>query len=195
LLHLVELTEAAERRTKTYSGGMKRRLELARGLITDPAVLFLDEPTQGLDPQNRANIWDYIRTLTADSPLTVLLTTHYMDEAEVLADRVGIVDQGRIVVEGSPDELIAGMGADTVRVTGSGNGDAFCRAVEAAGVAESLQATNGIIRIGVDAGNRRLPQLVELAIASRFVIEDITVARPSLEDVFLKYTGHQLRDK
>ena len=95
LLKLVELEEAADRRSKTYSGGMKRRLELARGLITKPRVLFLDEPTQGLDPQNRENIWEYIRTLKANTDTTLLLTTHYMDEAESLADRVGIMDHGK----------------------------------------------------------------------------------------------------
>src|SRR6056297_2547946 len=112
LLNLVELENAADRRTSTYSGGMKRRLELARGLITNPAVLFLDEPTQGMDPQNRVNIWEYIRTLKNNTEMTVLLTTHYMEEAEALADRVGIMDHGRIVVEGSPSELIEKMGAD-----------------------------------------------------------------------------------
>jgi len=123
LLKLVELDEAADRRTNTYSGGMKRRLELARGLITNPDVLFLDEPTQGLDPQNRTNIWDYIRTLKKNTNMTLLLTTHYMDEAEALADRVGIMDHGKIMVEGSPRELIDQMGADNIRIIGSGNRD------------------------------------------------------------------------
>ncbi len=125
LLALVELEEAADRRTNTYSGGMKRRLELARGLITSPAVLFLDEPTQGLDPQNRANIWAYIKTLKATTTMTLLLTTHYMDEAEALADRVGIMDGGKIVVEGTPAALIAGMGADNIQISGSGCQDDF----------------------------------------------------------------------
>ncbi|MFC2057287.1 ATP-binding cassette domain-containing protein, partial [Chloroflexota bacterium] len=101
LLRLVELEEASDRKIKTYSGGMKRRLELARGLMTSPEVLFLDEPTTGLDPQNRANIWDYIKNLKEQSGLTLLLTTHYMDEAEALADQVSIIDHGHIVVEGA----------------------------------------------------------------------------------------------
>jgi ABC-2 type transport system ATP-binding protein len=195
LLTLVELDEAADRRTNTYSGGMKRRLELARGLITNPLVLFLDEPTQGLDPQNRANIWDYIRTLQANTNMTLLLTTHYMDEAEALADRVGIMDHGKIVVEGSPRELIDQMGADNIRIVGNGNQDAFCENAKLISFVESFNSSNGIIQIGVDSGNRRLVEIFEIANKSGFEIKDISVSKPSLGDVFLKYTGRQLRDK
>jgi ABC-2 type transport system ATP-binding protein len=195
LLNLVELEEAADRRTNTYSGGMKRRLELARGLITDPLVLFLDEPTQGLDPQNRANIWAYIRALKESTSMTLLLTTHYMEEAEALADRVGIMDHGQIVVEGSPRELINQMGADNVQISGQGNREAFGSRIKARPYVESFHAADGILQIGVDAGNRRLVEIVETANQSGFSIEDISVARPSLGDVFLKYTGRQLRDK
>ncbi len=195
LLKLVELEEAADRRTNTYSGGMKRRLELARGLITNPEVLFLDEPTQGLDPQNRANIWEYIRALKTNTNMTLLLTTHYMDEAEALADRVGIMDHGKIVVEGSPRELIDQMGADNVRIIGRGNQDSFCENAKKLSYVESFNSANGIIQIGVDSGNRRLVEIVETANKSGFEIEDISVSKPSLGDVFLKYTGYQLRDK
>jgi ABC-2 type transport system ATP-binding protein len=195
LLSLVELEEAADRRTNTYSGGMKRRLELARGLITSPEVLFLDEPTQGLDPQNRAKIWDYIRALKTNTNMTLLLTTHYMDEAEALADLVGIMDHGKIIIEGSPRKLIDQMGADNVRVIGKGNQDSFCENVKTLSYVESLNSANGIIQIGVDSGNRRLVEIVDTAMKSEFEIEDISVSKPSLGDVFLKYTGRQLRDK
>lgn len=195
LLKLVELEEAADRRTNTYSGGMKRRLELARGLITDPLVLFLDEPTQGLDPQNRANIWAYIRTLRENTNMTLLLTTHYMEEAEALADRVGIMDNGQIVVEGSPRELINQMGADNVQIIGQGDREAFGDRIKALPFVESFYASDSILQIGVDAGNRRLVEIVETANQSGFSIEDISLARPSLGDVFLKYTGRQLRDR
>ncbi len=195
LLNLVELEGAADRRTNTYSGGMKRRLELARGLITNPDVLFLDEPTQGLDPQNRANIWEYIRTLKENTDMTLLLTTHYMDEAEALADQVGILDHGKIVVEGSPRELINQMGADNVQIMGKGNQDTFGDYAKALTYVESFNASDGIIQIGVDSGNRRLVEIVETANKSGFEIEDISVSKPSLGDVFLKYTGRQLRDK
>jgi len=195
LLNLVELEEAADRRTNTYSGGMKRRLELARGLITNPVVLFLDEPTQGLDPQNRANIWEYIRSLKENTDMTLLLTTHYMDEAEALADRVGIMDRGKIVGEGSPRELIDQMGADNVQIIGKGNTDTFSDYAKALPYVESFNASDGIIQMGVDSGNRRLVEIIETANKSEFVIEEIAVAKPSLGDVFLKYTGRQLRDK
>jgi ABC-2 type transport system ATP-binding protein len=195
LLSLVELGEAADRRTNTYSGGMKRRLELARGLITNPDVLFLDEPTQGLDPQNRANIWEYIRTLKENTNMTLLLTTHYMDEAEALADRVGIMDHGKILVEDSPRELINQMGADNIRIIGHGDQNTFCGNAKTLPYVESFYASDGILQIGVDSGNRRLVEIVETANKSKFVIEDISVAKPSLGDVFLKYTGRQLRDK
>jgi ABC-2 type transport system ATP-binding protein len=195
LLKLVEMEEAADRRTNTYSGGMKRRLELARGLMTDPEILFLDEPTQGLDPQNRANIWEYIRNLKDNTDMTLLLTTHYMDEAEALADRVGIIDHGRIVAEGSPGELIERMGADVVHVQGQGDSEAFCQKVESLPYVQSCNSGDGLIQIGVDSGNRRLAELVTVASGNGFTIEDISVAKPSLGDVFLKVTGRQLRDK
>ncbi len=195
LLNLVELEDSADRRTHTYSGGMKRRLELARGLLTDPTVLFLDEPTQGLDPQNRANIWDYIRKLKAQSAMTILLTTHYMEEAEALADQVGIMDHGKIVVEGTPGELIAQMGADNVQIMGHGSHELFSERIQARPYVESFNSADGILQIGVDAGNRRLVDIVEIANQCNFTIEDISLSKPSLGDVFLKYTGRQLRDK
>jgi ABC-2 type transport system ATP-binding protein len=195
LLKLVELEDAADRRTNTFSGGMKRRLELARGLMTDPEILFLDEPTQGLDPQNRANIWEYIRDLKEKTEMTLLLTTHYMEEAEALADRVGIIDHGRIVAEGSPGELVEQMGADVVHVAGRGNREAFCQQVTSLPFVQSCNSGNGLIQIGVDSANRHLAEVVTVAASNGFTVEDISVAKPSLGDVFLKYTGRQLRDK
>ncbi len=193
-LALAELEDAADRRVQTYSGGMKRRLELVRGLMTDPEVFFLDEPTTGLDPQNRANIWNYIRNLKKKRGLTLLLTTHYMDEAEALADRVAIIDHGRIVIEGTPRELIDQMGADTILVTGQGDSGKFVKEVKLLPFVRTLTTTDRLIQIGVDSGNRRLVEIVSLANSSSFIIEDISVAKPSLGDVFLKYTGRQLRD-
>jgi ABC-2 type transport system ATP-binding protein len=194
-LSLVELEEAANRRVSTYSGGMKRRLELARGLMTEPEVLFLDEPTLGLDPQNRVSIWDYIRNLKEQRGLTLLLTTHYMDEAEHLADRVGIMDRGRIVVEGTPRELIEQMGSDSIRIAGQGDGGKFIEDVRSLSFVQTITTGDDLIQIGVDSGNKRLPEIVTVANNCGFIIEDISVAKPSLSDVFLKYTGRQLRDK
>jgi len=194
LLALVELEDAADRHTKTYSGGMKRRLELARGLPTRPDVLFLDEPTQGLDPQNRARVWDYLRALRGQNGLTLLLTTHYMDEAEALADTVGIIDHGRLIVEGTPGELVAQMGADVIHVSGSGDAAPFTEQVHRLPFVQTIDSSNGFIQIGVDDGNRRLAEIVGAAGQAGFQIEEIAVARPSLGDVFLKHTGRALRD-
>jgi ABC-2 type transport system ATP-binding protein len=194
LLALVELQEAADRRTKTYSGGMKRRLELARGLMTSPEVLFLDEPTLGLDPQNRSSIWEYLRNLRTRRGLTVLLTTHYMEEAELMADIVGIIDHGQIVVEGKPQDLIDEMGADTLRLEGKGDTGAFVEKVRALPFIQSVTAADGLIQMGVDSGSRRLAEVVSLATSTDFAVEDISVTKPTLGDVFLKYTGSQLRD-
>jgi ABC-2 type transport system ATP-binding protein len=195
LLTLVELEEAADRRCGTYSGGMKRRLELARGLMTEPEMLFLDEPTLGLDPQNRVGIWDYIRNLKEQRGLTLLLTTHYMEEAERLADQVGIIDHGRIVTEGTPRELVDQMGADVIHIEGHGDKDTFVKQIEALPYVETVITGNGIIQTGVDSGNRRLAEVVTLANNTDFTIEDISVTKPSLGDVFLKYTGRQFRDE
>jgi ABC-2 type transport system ATP-binding protein len=195
LLRLVELEEAADRRTNTYSGGMKRRLELARGLMTEPDVLFLDEPTQGLDPQNRTNIWAYIRNLKEKQGMTLLLTTHYMDEAEALADRVAIIDHGRLVVEGMPQELINQMGADVFHVRGEGNQTEFINRVQALSFVHEAISGNGLIQISVGSGTGHLIEIIKTAQETSFKVEDVSVSKPSLGDVFLKYTGHQLRDR
>jgi ABC-2 type transport system ATP-binding protein len=195
LLALVELEDAVDRAVNTYSGGMKRRLELARGLMTRPEVLFLDEPTLGLDPQNRAGIWDYIRKLRAQDGLTLVLTTHYMDEAEHMADCVGIIDQGKILVEGTPRDLIDQMGDDTIRVAGQGDYEKLAAKLTELAWVTQVVKSDGMVQIGVDAGNRRLAEVVTLANEIGFTIEDISVAKPSLGDVFLKYTGRRLRDK
>lgn len=194
LLALVELEDAADRKIRTYSGGMKRRLELIRGLMTEPEVLFLDEPTLGLDPQSRARLGDYIVDLKEKRGLTLLLTTHYMDEAQLLADKVGIIDHGKFVAEGTPRQLIDQMGADVIQIEGQGNEDRFVEAVRALPFTEAVTTGKGLIQIGVNSGNRRLVEVVSVANDSDFRIEDISVAKPSLGDVFLKYTGRQFRD-
>ena len=194
LLALVELEEAANRVITTYSGGMKRRLELIRGLMTNPRVLFLDEPTLGLDPQSRARIGDYILDLKEKGGLTVLLTTHYMDEAELLADKVGIIDHGRILVEGTPAELIEQMGADVIIIQGSGESEQFIEKVNALPYTEMVSSSNGIIQIGVGSGSRRLVEILSQAHEAGYQVEDVSVSKPSLGDVFLKYTGRQFRD-
>lgn len=195
LLALVQMEESADRRTNTYSGGMKRRLELARGLMTDPEVLLLDEPTQGLDPQNRVNIWEYIRNLKQNTDITLLLTTHYMEEAEALADRVAIIDHGRIVVEGAPQELINQMGADVFHVDGSGDKETFIEQVSGLPFVQRVDGGDGVIQISAGPGSGRLLEIIKASQASGFHVDDVSISKPSLGEVFLKYTGRQLRDK
>src|SRR5215216_4357011 len=194
LIELVQLGDALDRLVKTYSGGMKRRLELARGLMTDPQVLFLDEPTQGLDPQNRATIWEYMRALRRERGLTLLLTTHYMEEAEALADSVGIIDHGRKVAEGTPAGLVAELGADLIRISGQGDATHLIEQLRRLPYVDRVNPGEHLIEIGVDSGSRRIAEVVAQAGSNGFTIEDIAVARPSLGDVFLKYTGRALRD-
>jgi ABC-2 type transport system ATP-binding protein len=194
LLALVELEEAADRKAKTYSGGMKRRLELARALMTAPEVLFLDEPTLGLDPQTRARIWDYLRALREEGGMTLLMTTHYMDEAEELADMVGIIDRGNLVAEGRPRDLIEQMGADTIHIVGEGDQDTFVEKVSSLPFVQAVNVGRTVIQVGVDSGSRRLVGVLSQAAGDAFAIQDVTVAKPSLGDVFLKYTGRRLRD-
>jgi ABC-2 type transport system ATP-binding protein len=162
--------------------------------MTEPDVLFLDEPTLGLDPQSRARLGDYILDLKENQGLTLLLTTHYMDEAQLLSDKVGIIDHGKIVAEGTPSELIEQMGADVIQVEGQGDSGPFVESVKALPFTQELSVANGVIQIGVDSGNRRLVEVVSIAGEQTFLIEDISVSKPTLGDVFLKYTGRQFRD-
>jgi ABC-2 type transport system ATP-binding protein len=207
LAALVELEDVLDRQVSTYSGGMKRRLELARGLMTRPQLLFLDEPTQGLDPQNRASIWRYIRRLRDEMGITLLLTTHYMDEAEQLADRVGIVDHGQLNTEGTPAALVSQLGADVVSIQGVGELQPLISALQAepyvaqVSYAHTEQTVEGelpdplqVLQVGVDQGDRRLMALLSIAAAQDFQVQSVTVNRPSLGQVFLAHTGYALRD-
>lgn len=202
LAALVELSDVLDRHASSYSGGMKRRLELARGLMTRPALLFLDEPTQGLDPHNRAGIWRYIRKLRDEQGLTLLLTTHYMEEAEALADRVGIVDHGRLIVEGKPADLVSALGADMIAMRGTGDAAGFVQQLETAPYVAKVHPhaveDNGggtQLQVGVDSGEQRLVPLINLAAATGFHIQSVSVQRPSLGDVFLAHTGYAMRDE
>ena len=174
----------------TYSGGMRRRLEIARGLLHSPRVLFLDEPTIGLDPQTRSSIWTYLAELHASEDVTVFVTTHYMDEAEH-CDRIAIVDEGRIVALDTPDALKAQVGADRVGVTT----DDDARALEVLR-GEGLDAAlrEGAITVSVADGAAFVPRLVDRLGTAGATVRSVTVARPSLDDVFLAHTGTTIRD-
>jgi ABC-2 type transport system ATP-binding protein len=192
LLELVGLTEAADRRTKTYSGGMKRRLDLASALVHAPNVLFLDEPTTGLDPASRLTIWDEVRRINADGA-TVFLTTQYLEEADKLCDRLAIIDEGQIVAEGTPEQLKAEMGHDVVTVALNGaNKAATESALRGLPGLERILPASDALALYVDDGAGSIPEVVRRLDAEKIEAGAISVARPSLDDVFLKATGRRL---
>jgi ABC-2 type transport system ATP-binding protein len=194
LLPLVDLSDSADRKCRSYSGGMKRRLELARALVTVPNVLFLDEPTLGLDPNGRSRIWTYIKDLMQRTDLSVLLTTHYLDEAEQLSDRVGIMDRGKLVAEGSPSELIEALGADTVTLRGGGSTRALIQRLRGLDDVQEVTAVDGGVLIGVSSSSRRIAEIVAAAGEVDFTIRDVSVTKPNLGGVFFKQTGHEMKN-
>jgi ABC-2 type transport system ATP-binding protein len=184
------LADAADRQAKTYSGGMQRRLDLAMGLIHRPRVLFLDEPTTGLDPEARADIWHEIERLARDELMTILLTTHYLEEADRLASRLAIVDRGRIVAEGTPDELKSQLEGDTIQVELVDTHDAAARLALAGvnGVGEA--ALEGrILRARARDGATAIPAVLAALDAHGVRAASVTLARPSLDDVYLRHAG------
>jgi ABC-2 type transport system ATP-binding protein len=188
VLAMVGLWDRRDSMVNTFSGGMRRRLEIARGLMHLPRVLFLDEPTIGLDPQTRASIWSYLAELQRDEDVTVFLTTHYMDEAEY-CDRIAIIDQGRIIALDTPGALKASVGQDRVQIETADDGVAIARLRERFGV--EARISEGAVSFGVAEGERFVPRLfAELDVPIRAV----RVARPSLDDVFMSYTGKTIRD-
>jgi ABC-2 type transport system ATP-binding protein len=192
LLELVGLQDAADRQARGYSGGMKRRLDIATGLVHRPRVLFLDEPTTGLDPEARAAMWVEVERLAAQESLTILLTTHYLEEADRLAERVAIVSRGKIVVEGTPAELKAGLRGELVTVDlAVTNG----RAHEAVAVVHLVEGASEVVAEGqqvrarVPNGAQAIPLILSALEDSGFPVAAVTTARPSLDDVYLHYTG------
>ena len=188
MLAMVDLADRRDQKVMTFSGGMKRRLEIARGLLHSPRVLFLDEPTIGLDPQTRAAIWRYIRALQETEGTTIFMTTHYMDEAE-FCDRIAIMDRGEIVALDTPEALKASVGADRV-VVGTDDDDAAIAALRDRFGIEAAVA-EGAVTFHVASGEAFVPRLfAELGVG----ITSVAVSRPTLDDVFLRYTGSTLRD-
>ncbi|MGH3495963.1 MAG: ATP-binding cassette domain-containing protein [Nocardioidaceae bacterium] len=188
VLEMVGLTERRGDRVQNYSGGMKRRLEIARGLVHAPAVLFLDEPTIGLDPQTRTSIWDYLRDLREQREITVFVTTHYMDEAEH-CDRIAIMDDGRLVVEDTPEALKSSVGTDRVALTSGDDEETIRRLRDRLGVEAAMH--EGQVTFAVAQGSHFVPRLFT-ELGAR--IDSVTVTRPSLDDVFMAYTGRTIRD-
>jgi ABC-2 type transport system ATP-binding protein len=188
VLGLVGLAERRASLVRTFSGGMKRRLEIARGLLHSPRVLFLDEPTVGLDPQTRSQIWAYLDQLRRREATTMFLTTHYMEEAES-CDRIAIIDNGRIVVEGTPDQLKASVGKDRVALRSADDQAAIARLRERFGLEATV--SEGAVTLHVTGGEEFVPRLfAELGVP----ILAISITRPTLDDVFMSYTGRTIRD-
>jgi ABC-2 type transport system ATP-binding protein len=188
MLAMVDLADRRDAAVMTFSGGMRRRLEIARGLMHSPRVLFLDEPTIGLDPQTRSSIWRYIRALQETEETTIFMTTHYMDEAE-FCDRIAIMDRGQIVVLDTPEALKASVGADRVTIHTADDDAAIAALAERFGVDATM--AEGAVTFFVSAGEEFVPRLfADLGVA----ITSVSVSRPTLDDVFMNYTGSTIRD-
>jgi ABC-2 type transport system ATP-binding protein len=199
---IVGLTGYEKKMVSTYSGGMRKRLDLAMGLIHRPEILFLDEPTTGLDPQTRAHIWEYINKLVEKLGMTLFLTTHYMEEADRLANRIAIIDLGKIVTMGTSDELKRSIGGDVVTLSPCGDGDpesckAFVSRTEAVLAGKPFvvgtKASESELAVYVKDGGSAAPSIMQLLDAQGIAVKSMSISRPSLDDVFLKYTGRTIR--
>ncbi|MEM2902487.1 MAG: ATP-binding cassette domain-containing protein [Candidatus Bathyarchaeia archaeon] len=193
LLDLVELTGFKDKRVETYSGGMRRRLELACGLINRPRVLFLDEPTLGLDVQTRAATWGYIRRLKEEYGMTLFMTTHYLEEADALCDRIAIIDHGKIIVSGSPSELKDSIGGDiiTMSIKENMNVSDIISGVEHV---KEVRNENGAYRIKVESGEIAAPLIIEALRRKGYTVTRLSLTKPTLNEVYLEYTGRAIRD-
>jgi ABC-2 type transport system ATP-binding protein len=196
LLGRFGLSDAAGRRVRTYSGGMRRRLDVAMGLINRPQVLFLDEPTSGLDPESRSAMWEEIGRLTAAEGLTILLTTHYLEEADHLASRLAIVDRGRIVAEGTPDELKGELHGDAVHLELAGDtaGDHALAAMARVPGVREVRVEGTSLSARADEGATALPGVLAALKGAGVTVRAATVARPSLDDVYLRYAGRRFTE-
>ncbi|HZD44171.1 MAG TPA: ATP-binding cassette domain-containing protein, partial [Methanomicrobiales archaeon] len=193
LLQLVDLTSKRDTLTKYLSGGMKRRLEIARGLMTRPRLLFLDEPTLGLDPQTRMKIWDYIEEVN-QSGTTIFLTTHYMDEADNLSDRISLIDHGEIIVTGTPYDLKNSLGEDLVYLETNDNQKVRDLAKSMPSVKSTTPKGNGLTLLLNTDGTKVLPRIMETVQESGVNISLVNLKKPSMDDVFLHYTGRAIRE-
>ncbi len=193
-LSLVGLTDSANRRVETYSGGMRKRLELAEGLIHYPKVLFLDEPTLGLDVQTRVVMWNYIRKLRDEHKITIFLTTHYMEEADVLCDRIAIIDHGKIVALDSPKNLKDSLGGDIIELEFEGKVDNKIEKLEALPLVKDVKKIGKAFMIKVSKGEEALPEVMENLLKMKLKLSRVSLVKPTLDQVYLEYTGRSLRE-
>jgi len=193
LLELVELVPFKDKKVQTYSGGMRRRLELACGLINRPKVLFLDEPTLGLDVQTRAATWNYIRMLKKEFGMTLFMTTHYLEEADALCDRIAIIDHGKIVVTGTPEELKNSLGGDIITLSIQKDVD-ITELVKKIEHVKEVKKENGMYMIKSENGEVTAPQIIEALRKEGHVVTRLSLTKPTLNEVYLQYTGKSMRD-
>ncbi|MDD1646517.1 MAG: ATP-binding cassette domain-containing protein [Methanomicrobiales archaeon] len=195
VLDLVELQDKADVLVQNYSGGMKRRLEIARGFIHHPKVLFLDEPTLGLDAQTRRKIWDYIRRMNKEEGITIILTTHYMEEADYLSDRVAIMDHGKFVAIDKPSTLKDTLGGDVITLEVAGENGELVRLLGAEPWVRRVTGHDSQVTLTVDMGERKVPEVIALAEGHGIHVTSVSLRKPSLEDVFLHFTGTTMRER
>ena len=193
LLELVELTKFKDKKVQTFSGGMRRRLELACGLINRPKVLFLDEPTLGLDVQTRAATWNYIKTLKKEFGMTLFMTTHYLEEADTLCDRIAIIDHGKIIVIGTPEELKESLGGDIITLSIKKDVD-ITELVKKIGHVKEVKKENGMYMIKSENGEVTAPLIIEALRKEGHVVTKLSLTKPTLNEVYLQYTGKSMRD-
>ncbi len=192
LLELVKLTDAKERRVGTYSGGMQRRLDLALALVHEPEILFLDEPTTGLDPASRRDVWEEVRRLNRGLGMSIFLTTQYLEEADQLADVIAIIDRGKIVAEGSPAKLKAALGTESINLAFENRDTADQALRELSDMAERVQADRDMVRLYVGQAAQRVPAVVDRLQHANLYPISVTITQPTLDDVFLQVTGQRL---
>jgi ABC-2 type transport system ATP-binding protein len=193
LLKLVELTDFKDKKVQTFSGGMRRRLELACGLINRPKILFLDEPTLGLDVQTRAATWNYIRKLKKEYGMTLFMTTHYLEEADSLCDRVAIIDHGKIIVVGSPEDLKHGLGGDIISISIKEDAD-VSEIISKIEHVKDVKKEDGSYRIKAEIGEVTAPFIIEALRKKGYTVTKLSLTEPTLNEVYLEYTGKSMRD-
>jgi ABC-2 type transport system ATP-binding protein len=194
VMKVVDLSDKADNPVKSFSGGMKRRLEIARSMLHTPRIIFLDEPTLGLDVQTRRKLWEYIRQLSAAHNITVILTTHYLEEADALCDRIAIIDQGEIKALDTPAKLKSKLGGDSVSLD-SPQIAQLEKVLKAKKVGKKFTQTNHTLTFTTQDGSKRLPDIINWASAENISITSMTVKQPTLEEVFVQLTGHAIRDE
>jgi ABC-2 type transport system ATP-binding protein len=193
LLQIVRLTDAADRRVGTYSGGMKRRLDLALALVHKPEILFLDEPTTGLDPASRRDVWREVRRLNRELGMTIFLTTQYLEEADELADEVAIIDAGKLVAQGTPNQLKAKVGSESINMAFGNRDQATAAFEQLTGMGENLQIDRDVVRLYMKNSAESIPAVINRLQSAELSPISLTLTQPTLDDVFLQVTGQSLQ--